>query len=110
MCAAHIVITGAAGEVRLYREKVLLSVHSLPSPVTGMWFGRYGREDNTLITVTKSGALDIRILPRTAAALDAPSVPVGPPPEQDIPLQVRGCCRHCCCCYCCCLWWQHCCC
>ena len=40
--------------------------------------------------VTKSGALDIKILPRTAM-LEAPPGPPLPPPEQDIPLQVgRG--------------------
>lgn len=40
--------------------------------------------------ITKSGALDIKILPRTAN-LEGPSGPQGPPPEQDIPLQVRVC-------------------
>lgn len=34
--------------------------------VVAMRFGRFGREDNTLIMVTKSGALVVQILKRTA--------------------------------------------
>lgn len=75
------------GEVRVYNEKYLVTMHKVPSPVTGLWFGRYGREDNTLITITRSGGLDIKILPRTVS-LEATATGLGPPPEQDIPLQV----------------------
>ncbi|GFR47769.1 hypothetical protein Agub_g9536 [Astrephomene gubernaculifera] len=77
----------ANGEVRVYNEKLLVSVHSVPNPVTALWFGRYGREDNTLLAITKSGALDIKILPRTAN-LEVGAVGGGPPPEQEIPLAV----------------------
>jgi hypothetical protein len=56
----HVSTLLAPGEVRVYNEKHLVSMHSVPSPVTGLWFGRYGREDNTLITVTRSGSLDIK--------------------------------------------------
>lgn len=49
------------GEVRVYHEKRLASCHSVPSPVTALWFGRYGREDDTLVTLTKSGSLDIKV-------------------------------------------------
>ncbi|GAX73330.1 hypothetical protein CEUSTIGMA_g784.t1 [Chlamydomonas eustigma] len=75
------------GEVRIYFGKHLSWTHSVPSPVTGLWFGRYGREDNTLIIVTKNGALEIKILPRTAN-LESSGGPAGPPPEQEIPLQI----------------------
>ncbi|NWX03692.1 BBS1 protein, partial [Caloenas nicobarica] len=34
--------------------------------VTGLCFGRYGREDNTLIMTTRGGALSIRMLRRRA--------------------------------------------
>lgn len=74
-------------EVRIYNEKHLVSLFTVKSPVTALFFGRYGREDNTLITITKAGALDIKILPRHAN-LEVSSSAVGPPPEQDIPLQV----------------------
>lgn len=76
----------ANGEVRVYNEKALVSVHALPSPATALWFGRFSREDNTLIVASRSGALDMKILPRNAR-LDAPGAS-GPPPEQDVPLAV----------------------
>ena len=44
----------------MYHDKLLVSVHTMPSPVTALWFGRYGREDNALVTITKSGMLDIK--------------------------------------------------
>lgn len=75
------------GEVRVYNERHLVSLHNLPSSITALYFGRYGREDHTLITALKSGALDIKILARTAN-LDVSSSHLGPPPEQEIPLQV----------------------
>ncbi len=51
----------AAGEVRVYNEKVLVSMHTAPAPLRGVAFGRYAREDNTLISVTRTGALDIKV-------------------------------------------------
>lgn len=53
LCLPHTLhgMCRAAGEVRVYNEKKLVSLHTVPSPVTALWFGRYGREDNTLITV-----------------------------------------------------------
>ncbi|GIL69347.1 hypothetical protein Vretimale_13465 [Volvox reticuliferus] len=82
-----LVVALSNGEVRVYNEKLLVSIHTVPNPVTALWFGRYGREDNTLITITKSGMLDIKMLPRTAN-LEAGAVGGGPPPEQEIPLAV----------------------
>ncbi|GLC45690.1 Bardet-Biedl syndrome 1 protein [Pleodorina starrii] len=82
-----LVVALSNGEVRVYNEKLLVSIHTVPNPVTALWFGRYGREDNTLITITKSGLLDIKMLPRTAN-LEAGAVGGGPPPEQEIPLAV----------------------
>ncbi|GFH21157.1 BBS1 domain-containing protein, partial [Haematococcus lacustris] len=43
--------------------------------------------DTSCLQLSKSGALDIKMLPRNAV-LEAPPGPAGPPPEQDIPLQV----------------------
>jgi len=59
---------------------------TVPDPVMGLRFGRFGREDGVLVSCYKSGALSVKILPRrtnfniTGAA--------GPPPEQNIPLKV----------------------
>ena len=43
-----------------------------------MKFGRFGREEASLLLVTRGGALIIKILKRTAS-LEAKDVAVGPP-------------------------------
>ncbi|GAB0202044.1 Bardet-Biedl syndrome 1 protein [Grus japonensis] len=53
-------------ELRLYRDRTLLCTLRTQDVVTGLCFGRYGREDNTLIMTTRGGALSIRILRRRA--------------------------------------------
>ena len=79
------------GEIRLYNEILLCSVTKLAEPIRSMKFGRFGREDNTLVITTSSGALDIKILAR-AAKLD-PSAAAAKllqeqVPEQDVPLNI----------------------
>eukprot|EP00735_Rhodelphis_limneticus_P001522 TRINITY_DN12154_c0_g1::TRINITY_DN12154_c0_g1_i1::g.26505::m.26505 TRINITY_DN12154_c0_g1::TRINITY_DN12154_c0_g1_i1::g.26505 ORF type:complete len:585 (-),score=107.23,sp/Q3V3N7/BBS1_MOUSE/40.00/1e-141,BBS1/PF14779.1/2.4e-77,BBS2_Mid/PF14783.1/4,BBS2_Mid/PF14783.1/91,BBS2_Mid/PF14783.1/2.8e+02,BBS2_Mid/PF14783.1/3.9,PHTB1_N/PF14727.1/1.2e+03,PHTB1_N/PF14727.1/1.6e+02,PHTB1_N/PF14727.1/3.2 TRINITY_DN12154_c0_g1_i1:527-2281(-) len=74
-------------EIRIYNEKHLVTTLMAPDVVTAMRFGRYGREDHTLITVYKNGALSIKMLPRTTN-LEVTGTNTGPPPEQDIPLNV----------------------
>ena len=49
--------TTFAGEVRVYNAKCLVHKHTLPSVATALWFGRYGREENTLITVSVRACL-----------------------------------------------------
>ncbi|CEG37042.1 Quinonprotein alcohol dehydrogenase-like superfamily [Plasmopara halstedii] len=75
------------GEVTLYNEKVKVCTLSTDMVLTGMRFGQYGREEASLVLVQKSGALSLNILKRTAS-LDAISAAAGPPPEQDIPLNI----------------------
>jgi hypothetical protein len=72
----------------VYNEQRLVSLHCSASPVTALCFGQYGREGTTLISVLKSGGLDIRMLPRTVQ-LEAGAAG-RPLPEQDTPLQARG--------------------
>uniref|UniRef100_A0A9J8DM54 Bardet-Biedl syndrome 1 n=1 Tax=Cyprinus carpio carpio TaxID=630221 RepID=A0A9J8DM54_CYPCA len=55
--------------------------------VTSICFGRYGREDGTLIMTTKGGGLIVKILKRTAVFDDRDSAP-GPPIAQSIRLNV----------------------
>lgn len=74
-------------EVHLYRDKNLLSVISTPDIVTSLCFGRYGREDDTLIMTTQGGGLIIKILKRTAHFEDKDTAP-GPPTGQSIKLNV----------------------
>uniref|UniRef100_A0A8C7SDW7 Bardet-Biedl syndrome 1 n=1 Tax=Oncorhynchus mykiss TaxID=8022 RepID=A0A8C7SDW7_ONCMY len=55
--------------------------------VTSICFGRYGREDGTLIMTTKGGGLIVKILKRTAVFDDRDSAP-GPPLAQSIRLNI----------------------
>ncbi|KAF1778610.1 Bardet-Biedl syndrome 1, N-terminal [Phytophthora cactorum] len=75
------------GEVTLYNEKVKVCTLNTETVLTGMRFGQYGREEASLVLVLKSGALSLKILKRTAS-LEAISEAAGPPPEQDIPLNI----------------------
>ncbi|EHB13795.1 Bardet-Biedl syndrome 1 protein [Heterocephalus glaber] len=82
------VIVGLANtEVRIYRDKVLLNVIRTPDTVTSLCFGRYGREDNTLIMTTRGGGLIIKILKRTAVFVEGTGE-VGSPPAQAMKLNV----------------------
>ncbi|XP_068615019.1 Bardet-Biedl syndrome 1 protein [Brachionichthys hirsutus] len=82
------VLVGLANcEVHLYRDKNLLSTIKTPDAVTSICFGRYGREDGTLIMTTKGGGLMVKILKRTAALDDRDNAP-GPPLAQSIRLNV----------------------
>ncbi|XP_006044427.3 Bardet-Biedl syndrome 1 protein isoform X2 [Bubalus bubalis] len=74
-------------EVRIYHDKVLLNVIRTPEAVTSLCFGRYGREDNTLIMTTLGGGLIIKILKRTAVFAEGGGE-AGPPPSQAIKLNV----------------------
>ncbi|TMW68472.1 hypothetical protein Poli38472_005940 [Pythium oligandrum] len=75
------------GDVVLYNENIKICTLNTDSSLTGMVFGQYGREDASLVLVQKGGALSLKILKRTAS-LEAISEAAGPPPEQDIPLNI----------------------
>lgn len=75
------------GEVRIYNKRQLVNSLKTDAVVTGMHFGPYGREENALVIAFKSGGLVIKMLQRQAN-FDVSSVAPGPPPEQDIPLNV----------------------
>ncbi|XP_077028573.1 BBSome complex member BBS1 isoform X3 [Agelaius phoeniceus] len=57
---------GPSGELRLYRGRTLLCTLKTQEVVTGLCFGRYGREENTLLSTGHGGALSIRMLRRRA--------------------------------------------
>jgi len=82
-----LIVALANGELRVYNEKNLVSVYTMNDAVHGLRFGRLGREDNALVVTTKSGSLQVKIMPRQAN-LETSGVNAGPPPEQDIPLAV----------------------
>ncbi|MBN3287118.1 BBS1 protein, partial [Polyodon spathula] len=82
------VLVGLANsEVHVFREKNLVNIVKTPDVVTSICFGRYGREDGTLIMTTKGGGLVIKILKRTAVFDEKDSAP-GPPLAQSIKLNV----------------------
>ncbi|XP_041829644.1 Bardet-Biedl syndrome 1 protein [Melanotaenia boesemani] len=82
------VLVGLANcEVHLYRDKNLLSIIKTPDTVTSICFGRYGREDGTLILTTKGGGLMVKILKRTAVFDERDNAP-GPPLAQSVRLNV----------------------
>jgi Bardet-Biedl syndrome 1 protein len=76
------------GEFRVYNGKTLVNVVNTHDIVTAIKFGRYGREDNTLVLTYKSGSVQIKMLPRLANLEPTKGINSGPPPEQDIPLKV----------------------
>lgn len=55
------------GEVILYNEKVKVCTLNSDSLLTGVIFGQYGREEASLVLVSKTGALTLKILKRTAS-------------------------------------------
>ncbi|XP_059157343.1 Bardet-Biedl syndrome 1 protein homolog [Physella acuta] len=74
-------------EVHIYKEKYLVDILKMDDVVTGMRFGRFGREDGTLIMSAKRGGLYVKILKRTAK-FEEKDLTAGPPIAQNIKLNV----------------------
>lgn len=74
-------------QVRVYNEKFLVSVYHTTDPLTTLHFGRFGREEHSLVTVGRSGTLGVKILSRKST-LEGAGTGTGPPPEQDVPLSI----------------------
>lgn len=80
-----------SGEMRMYHDNKMVHKFSVEKPILAVRFGLYGREDNTLIIVHgRGGAITIKIMRRSADMDSAGgfSIATGPPPEQDVPLQI----------------------
>ncbi|XP_002732274.1 BBSome complex member BBS1-like [Saccoglossus kowalevskii] len=74
-------------EVHVYRDKYLVNVIKSQDAVTGMQFGRFGREDGALVMTTKGGGLIVKILRRNAVFEERDSSG-GPPVAQNQKLNV----------------------
>ncbi|CAJ1352811.1 unnamed protein product [Effrenium voratum] len=85
--AKALVVALQNGEVRLYNGKHLIATIETNDVVAGMKLGTFGREEGSMVLSFKSGALMVKILQRNAS-LEGSSASLGPPPEQDIPLDV----------------------
>ncbi|CAF3669384.1 unnamed protein product [Rotaria sordida] len=77
----------ANNEIHLYKDKFLVDVIQIEENVYAMKFGRLGREDATLVMITKNGGLVIKILKRTAV-FEENDVLHGPPKEQQVKIDV----------------------
>jgi Bardet-Biedl syndrome 1 protein len=97
----------ANNEIHLYKDKFLVDVIQVEENIYSMKFGRLGREDATLVMITKSknfffilknkkksiyfilidGGLIIKILKRTATFEESDTLH-GPPKEQQVKIDV----------------------
>ncbi|PIK35231.1 hypothetical protein BSL78_27943, partial [Apostichopus japonicus] len=75
------------GDVQVYRDKYLIDTIKTDSAITGILFGRFGREDSSLIMTTRRGGLSIKILKRNAVFEDK-DLARGPPAAQNQKLNV----------------------
>jgi len=75
------------GDVCFYRGKDLVDVLRIGERISAVACGAYAREVNTLCIVTKAGGLLVKMLPRRHDLATA-TYGGGPPPEQDIPLDI----------------------
>ncbi|XP_066279675.1 Bardet-Biedl syndrome 1 protein-like isoform X2 [Branchiostoma lanceolatum] len=74
-------------EVHVYNEKYLVNTIKTEDIVTGMKFGRFGREDGALVMTTKGGGLIVKILKRNSVFEEKDSRP-GPPASQNQKLNI----------------------
>ncbi|XP_071962650.1 BBSome complex member BBS1-like [Antedon mediterranea] len=75
-------------QLQIYREKYLINTINTEATVTGVQFGRFGREDNTLIMVTKGGGMIVKILKRNSILDEKMSMARGPPAAQGQKLNI----------------------
>ena len=65
----------------------MLSTLENDGPVTAMQFGRFGRDESSLILVTRAGGMYVKILKRTASFEEKDTIS-GPPPAQSVKLNI----------------------
>lgn len=82
-----LVVALATGYVQFYNDGSMIYSFSVEKPLIALKFGPYGREDNAMILIHGKGSLSIKIWKRTAD-IEAMLTKAGPPPEQDIPLNI----------------------
>ncbi|XP_069683842.1 BBSome complex member BBS1 [Periplaneta americana] len=80
-----VALTG--GTVNLYSGRQVMDTIAAPDTVSGLLFGRFGQEDHSLVLVTISGHLLVKILKRTAQ-FSAQSSGAGMVPPQQIKMLV----------------------
>lgn len=83
---AGVLVALASCELRLFQDQFVLSSLRTPEPVTAVTFGRYGREEGTVVMATRGGGMLVRILRRTACLRRSEAG--GPPGAQSVRLNV----------------------
>ena len=61
-----VIVALESGDVHIYRDRFLVDVIRLDVPATCALFGRFGREENALVLISRNGGLSVRMLRRTA--------------------------------------------
>jgi Bardet-Biedl syndrome 1 protein len=77
----------ANGDVKLYKDKVLLSTINLGEPIQGLCFGMYGREEGVLVANLQGGGIVMKKIDKRAN-FEGRSDYAGPPAEQEVPLNI----------------------
>jgi Bardet-Biedl syndrome 1 protein len=83
-----LVVALSNGEIRVLVGTQLHHVSLVYGTVTAMKFCRYGRADGALVLVLQNGSLVVELLHRNADLSSSKRVETGPPPQQDVPIQV----------------------
>ena len=70
----------------MLNDKHIVDWFSMPDAVSAMRFGKFGREDSSLVLITVGGSLTVKILRRTAQFenMEAAAVVMGPNARQVI--------------------------
>ena len=69
-------------QLRLYKDKFLINTTIVEDVVSMMKFGKYDREDSSLLVIGKTGCLSIYILKRNVDLSEGKENISGPPPQQ----------------------------
>ena len=77
----------SSNHVLIYNDKTVVDCIKMEDTVSAMRFGRFGREENTLVIVTIGGALNMKILKRTAH-FDDMETSVNPLNNQNMKLNI----------------------
>ena len=75
------------GDIRLYKDKVLLNNMNVGESIQGFCFGTYGKEEGVLVVNLKSGGIVMKKIDKRTN-FEGKIEFLGPPQEQEIPLVI----------------------
>lgn len=77
----------ANGDVKLFKDKVLLSTINVGESIQGLTFGSYGKDEGVLVVNLKSGGIVMKKIDKKTN-FEGRSDFAGPPSEQEVPLNI----------------------